>query len=832
MRMAFGLHHTNSFDGSSIRHFGRPDEAGALLHYYFGAAAGDPFSRAALGYRHTFGLGVPKSCWTAVSYYKPVAEAVVQEAIEGTKAGPMGSSSGRGLPQIERIRLNVHANQGVKPDRQREVLQYYQYSADRGNTDAQTAVGTLLNIGTHGVNRDHVAAAHYLARAAAAGNDDAMAHLGHMYGAGLGVPQDYAKALKYFQEAATRQNSLGLYGLGYMYLSGKGVDQNHEKAYKYFVAAAEQGDRDAHFYLGAMYMHGLGMKRRSLSKAFMHYFQAASLGHVQAMHNVAIMHMSGKGTPKACKPALSHLKALVEKGPLAAALQAGHEAFFRGQHGQALLSYLQASELGMEIAQSNAAWMLDRGFAYAGPHAAAVATTLFKRSAEQGNVMSLLQLGDCYYYGNGVEQDWVRAAAIYYEAYKERSAEAMFNLGFMHQYGAGVPKDHNLARRFYNMARHSNADAALPVYLATAWLRVHSTWDWLRPHLPQSVVAIGDWLFEAKPKPGAANYNQAYNSKGGGAGSSKADSTVAGVSQQLAPALAPALSQHMSGSQADAESAAAELSNNVAGSTTSSSSSTSGFGLDGDADAEPMRSWYWWLSPQLLVWQWDSLMWRLAEATGLGGFSISSLLEEYSDVGETALLLVLLAVLMIVLRIRRQRQQALENQVLIALAQPGEQQHIAQQIATQLGLQILQRGAGAAAGAAAVTAGSGARAPNDTVPTLADGSAGAQGVSSAPVAADAADSSTNSAAGASSGAEGTIVGGGSSSSTGRQRNQANGLPAFSEGSTSISSSVRTQDAGISSSGGSSTTSSSISGSAEPGISKQPSQHNQVDSTPM
>lgn len=48
----------------------------------------------------------------------------------------------------------------------------------------QTTVGTLLNIGTHGVSRDHVAAAHYLQRAAAAGNDEAMAHLGHMYGAG------------------------------------------------------------------------------------------------------------------------------------------------------------------------------------------------------------------------------------------------------------------------------------------------------------------------------------------------------------------------------------------------------------------------------------------------------------------------------------------------------------------------------------------------------------------------------------------------------------------------------------------------------------------------
>jgi hypothetical protein len=43
----------------------------------------------------------------------------VQEAVEASKAqGPLGSSSGHGLPQIERIRLNVHANQGIKPDRQ------------------------------------------------------------------------------------------------------------------------------------------------------------------------------------------------------------------------------------------------------------------------------------------------------------------------------------------------------------------------------------------------------------------------------------------------------------------------------------------------------------------------------------------------------------------------------------------------------------------------------------------------------------------------------------------------------------------------------------------
>ncbi len=59
------------------------------------------------------------------------------------------------------------------------------------------------------------------------------------------------------------------------------------------------------------------------------------------------------------------------------------------------------------------------------------------------------------------------------QAYQERSPEAMFNLGFVLEFGAGVPKDLRLARRFYDMALHTSADAALAVYCARAWLVLH-----------------------------------------------------------------------------------------------------------------------------------------------------------------------------------------------------------------------------------------------------------------------------------------------------------------------------------------------------------------------
>lgn len=54
----------------------------------------------------------------------------------------------------------------------------------------------------------------------------------------------------------------------------------------------------------------------------------------------------------------------------------------------------------------------------AAPASSALSFSLYRQSAAQGNVASLLSLGDAYFYGRGVEQDWVRSAAVYYEAYQ------------------------------------------------------------------------------------------------------------------------------------------------------------------------------------------------------------------------------------------------------------------------------------------------------------------------------------------------------------------------------------------------------------------------------
>lgn len=70
------------------------------------------------------------------------SSSAADDSIAPELAPPSGS-----LPHVERIRLHLQAAQGgLRSERHREVVQYYQYSADRGNTEAQTAVGQVSGL--------------------------------------------------------------------------------------------------------------------------------------------------------------------------------------------------------------------------------------------------------------------------------------------------------------------------------------------------------------------------------------------------------------------------------------------------------------------------------------------------------------------------------------------------------------------------------------------------------------------------------------------------------------------------------------------------------------
>ena len=89
-----------------------------------------------------------------------------------------------------------------------DIIQYYQYSADSGDVNAQVTMGTLFLQGGYGLEQNFESAFHYFQEAASQGDLNAISNLAFMHSRGLGTNQDNDTALKLFQEAASKA-SLG-----------------------------------------------------------------------------------------------------------------------------------------------------------------------------------------------------------------------------------------------------------------------------------------------------------------------------------------------------------------------------------------------------------------------------------------------------------------------------------------------------------------------------------------------------------------------------------------------------------------------------------------------
>ena len=72
---------------------------------------------------------------------------------------------------------------------------------------------------------------------------------------------------------------------------------------------------------------------------------------------------------------------------------------------------------------------------------------------------ALLQLGDSHWYGRGVNRSWATAAQLYQAASKFSNAQALFNLGIMHEYGAGLPQV-SLSRPLSTLRHWTHCSAA------------------------------------------------------------------------------------------------------------------------------------------------------------------------------------------------------------------------------------------------------------------------------------------------------------------------------------------------------------------------------------
>ncbi|KAG7202762.1 hypothetical protein KM043_009931 [Ampulex compressa] len=431
----------------------------ALLHYTVAALGGDTRAQMALGYRHSAGVTTPASCEKALDFYRKVANKVAAEV------------SLSGGPVVQRVRLlDEHENPGYTSGIfDQDLIEYYQLLAKKGDTQAQVGLGQLHYQGGRGVPLDHERALQYFQHAADAGNAVAMAFLGKIYLEGSDiVKQDNETAYKYFKKAAELGNPVGQSGLGLMYLYGRGVERDTAKALQYFSQAAEQGWVDGQLQLGNMYFSGTGVTR-DYKMANKYFNLASQSGHVLAFYNLAQMHATGAGMMRSCPTAVDLLKNVAERGKWSDQLMIAHADYREGRVNEAFVNYALLAEMGYEVAQSNAAFILDKGETtiLSEEEGLVRALALWARAAAQGYSTAEVKLGDAHYYGRGTKVDYDVAAGHYRSASdQQQNAQAMFNLGYMHERGLGLAKDRHLAKRCYDLAAEASADARIPVALA------------------------------------------------------------------------------------------------------------------------------------------------------------------------------------------------------------------------------------------------------------------------------------------------------------------------------------------------------------------------------
>ncbi|XP_055330072.1 protein sel-1 homolog 1-like [Paramacrobiotus metropolitanus] len=447
-----------------------PSQALALLHYMFAALGGNTFAQMALGYRYLYGSNVESKCEQALHFYRKAASKVVDHV-------PI-----TGGPSIQKIRLYEEwENPGVNNNMDDDLMQYYTFIANKGDTSAQVILGQLYLQGGRGVPQDRLMALRYFEKAYEGESVNAGAFLGRMYLEGSAeVPQDNATALHYFRQAAERGNAMGQSGLGLVYLYGRGVDVDYKLAAHYFKLSADQSYVDGQAMMAVMYFHGLGVER-DLGKAIKLFNQASQSGSIMSVFYLAEINAFGFGVARMCKTAVELYKSVAERGRWSTMFMDAFNDYKKGDLNRALVKYMFLADMGYEVAQSNTAFLLDKNeplaLGFPQNESFGRAIIYWERAAAQGYNMARIKLGDYHYYGLGTEVDYEEAMANYRQIEQSNNAQALFNLGYMYQAGLGVKQDLHLAKRYYDRAAETSVDAHAPVTLALMSLGALFVWN-------------------------------------------------------------------------------------------------------------------------------------------------------------------------------------------------------------------------------------------------------------------------------------------------------------------------------------------------------------------
>ncbi|MDR0705316.1 MAG: sel1 repeat family protein, partial [Planctomycetaceae bacterium] len=337
-----------------------------------------------------------------------------------------------------------------------KTFEWFRKAAEQGYAQAQFDVGYCFKEGW-GVAKNDIESVKWYRKAAEQGNSEAQKYLGNCYAKGIGVDKDDAEAFKWFRKNYEQSPSDSVaITIGDCYVNGgNGINKDYEEAIKWYRQAADKGDVEAQYKIGICYSTGGFGIHKNYTEAIKRFRNTtAKQGlmltttypyRIGSLYELGICYSNGIGVTKDITEAAKLFRKMIELEKERSQFSVKEFAYRNDSNVhkdyRKVTQWLRkAADQGNADAQYGYGWCLANGNGTSHDKQAAVES--FRQAAKQGDVIAVVEIGDCYSTGGfGILQNCAEAVKWYREAANKGNAEAEYKLGICYLNGNGVDKD-------------------------------------------------------------------------------------------------------------------------------------------------------------------------------------------------------------------------------------------------------------------------------------------------------------------------------------------------------------------------------------------------------
>ena len=456
----------------------------AALQNYFPA-------KKLLAYKLNKGYGISYSCSSSIKYYIELSKDTLKEISESNTKLYFDYEK---LDNYEYVG-NKFEEDNIKDEK--HIVDYYWYKInkkqEKNNLKIIKELAKIYYYGSSGVKQNYETSLNLYKRAESLNDTESLFYIGEHYLNGWGTEKNYTKAYEYFQKSISynnTENAKSWNSLGYLYYYGLGVEKNIDKAWDYFNIGASYKDSAA--ILDSSYLLISNNKKekkyleKDYSKAYNQVSKLATLDYSFGTYFYAMMNQYSIGSSiKSCDINIKFFISICEKNLYIKYLyDLAIKYYKKKMYRKAFLLYLELAEGGSEVAQINAALLLNNYNIFKDKEFQKFLTyKYYYMSHLTGNSLASLKLGDIFQEGSdGLEKD-IEKAKKYYKDSKSaeiitdpfKLSHADFNLGLLHLFNdnsTNITDDIYQSELYFNSSSKLEELTYYPISLAKLYYKL------------------------------------------------------------------------------------------------------------------------------------------------------------------------------------------------------------------------------------------------------------------------------------------------------------------------------------------------------------------------